>query len=42
MSPSRYFMNLVVLHTYYTELELDIINGATSYLEPTLVDIYIV
>jgi len=39
MSPSKYFTNLVVLHTYYTELELAGINGATSYLVPTNVDI---
>jgi len=39
MSPSRYFTNLVVLLTYYTELELVGIHGATSYLEPTRFDI---
>jgi len=39
MSPSRYFTNLLILHSYYTEIELEGINGATSYVEPTLVDI---
>jgi len=39
MSPSRYFTNLIVLHTYYTELELARIYGATSYLVPANVDI---
>jgi len=39
MAPSRYFTNLIVLHTYYTELELAGIHRATSYLEPTRVDI---
>jgi len=31
MSPSRYFTNLIVLHTYYTELELAGIHGATTW-----------
>jgi len=39
LSLSRYFTNLIVLHTYYTEIELAGINGATSYVEPALVDI---
>jgi len=32
MAPSRYFTNLVVLHTYFTELELAGIHRATNYL----------
>jgi len=39
MSPSRYFTNLIVLHTYYTELELAGIHTATSHLVPANVDI---
>jgi len=39
MSPSRYFTNLIFLHSYYTEIELEGITGATSYVEPTIVDI---
>jgi len=39
MAPSWYFTNQIVLHTYYTELELAGIHEATSYLEPTRVDI---
>jgi len=39
MAPSWYYTNLVVLHSYYTQLEFAGIHGATSYLEPALVDI---
>jgi len=39
MVPIRYFTNLVVLHTYYTELDLAGIHDATSYLEPAKVNI---
>jgi len=39
MAPLQYYTYLVVLHTYYTQLELAGIHGATSYLEPALVDI---
>jgi len=35
MSLSRYFNILVILHSNYTEIELEGITGATSYVEPT-------
>jgi len=42
MAPSRYYTNLVALHTYYTLTELAEIHRATNYVEPARVDVPII